>query len=315
MFYLPLRPQASVKANTLDLSLVIPADHFDPHNPVSTADVLTEDVPSPVRRTFGQFVPVTPQRIMRIQLRLRSPGFVLMPAIKPMSPVIGTPHDLLLCLQSLSQTLSIDAFTVMNIETEAALLNLGTRLRQGKTKTSPLYFRSMFGDKGAKRNNWTAFGFDSGASEFEASSGSLADDPPPDYAEALRKVRIEGSAINSACGSASPDPESVQLEMIDTNLEPTQPDTPSDVVARQSPAPHHTNPDLDDNQSVGTFITETSLEQTARESASPTLLQRKRQRPHSSSDDNVTYTATGVGKKRAVFLSRQELHPTPNQKA
>lgn len=190
LFHLPLRLGRSVGSNAAprDVFLVLPTDSFERDNSTTISSLPVKDVPVSIADAVGAL-----PFVIRVHLRLRYPGFVLMPGEKKLvRPVAGKPRDLLADLKSLPHATAITAFLPWTIDAHAAMASFGEGLRQGRLRTSPLRFRSMFNGKSAKRNNWAAYGLADDTPELVASGDGL-----PCYAEATNTCNDGGHQLQA----------------------------------------------------------------------------------------------------------------------
>ncbi|KAH7033963.1 hypothetical protein B0J12DRAFT_680026, partial [Macrophomina phaseolina] len=297
LFHLAVRLHASSKERPQDFFLPIPADFFDTGDPLNLSNETAKNI-VPIHWQVKQSALAELERVMRVKISLRYPGFVIMPAINRSKKVLGTPRKLLLLLRSLSQATTFDAFLPDYERPKTALDALATGVRQGLMRTSPLRFRSMFDGRSGKRNNWEVFGMAEDGPADDLDSDAV--EAPPCYSEggAIAAI-LEGDKARADAGHAEAEPEPTQLF---TSLEPTQADTPSDYIQVWRSACQSSRHDSGESTSSPDAVSDSVLRPSPPVEAAPGAELRDQKRPRSSGSDGAT-SRFSPNKRRAAITT------------
>ncbi|EKG11780.1 hypothetical protein MPH_11275 [Macrophomina phaseolina MS6] len=193
-FHLPLRIRAGSASKPIDLFLVLPVESFESTTPFNAAPVSTSELPESHVDALKSAGLNSPLNVLRVQLRMREPGYVLMPRMKIKNELLGTPRDLLLSLRSLSQASSMTVYLKKNTYAQVALNELGSAASDHAAYTPGFRLRSMYQGRGAKQGAWELFGLTESDALLRkgnpmAAIGMEAEregSAPPPYEEAVR---------------------------------------------------------------------------------------------------------------------------------
>lgn len=158
LFHLPLRIRAGSASKPIDLFFVLPVESLESTSPLNATPITITKLPEPHIDAIKSAGLDNSTNLLRVQLRLKESGYVLMPRIKVKNELSGTPRNLLLSLQSLSQSRGLTVYLKRNTYSQVALNELSSAVSEGVAHTPAFRFKSLYQGRGAKRGAWELFG-------------------------------------------------------------------------------------------------------------------------------------------------------------
>lgn len=192
-FHLSFKLRSSTSAKPKHIFFIIPTDQLDVdrtrgawNSAVIDTNGVSEATLEQLRRAgIVESMSGDPPRILRIQLRLKFPGYAIMPRATVGKAIEGTPLELLQNLQSLCEANCIDAYMRFNVQTQIGLERM-QQIRQQDVPSMPIInVESMYNGLGAI-NVWHQYGISDNSETrthqppaMEDEHTSLAPPPPP----------------------------------------------------------------------------------------------------------------------------------------
>lgn len=272
-FHLSFKPRPSTSAKPKHVFVIIPTERSgveDSGDILNSAVINTDDVDEATLEQLRQAglvgsVARGPQRISKIQLRLESPGYAIMPQATIGKAIEGTPLELLQNLRSLCEAKCLDAYVGFDVQTHGRIERVQQILQQGTPSMPTINIESMYNGLGAM-NVWHQYGLRDDhktRTHQPPAMGREHSPPPPPYPDTAPGPGVPPSSPQFP----QPMPASQATEVLST------PEWLPSIPAILVPCSETDSPDLRPSSCETSYPRDTSV---ASDTPMPEPLSRKR---------------------------------------